>query len=252
MSYIVCRNCKKFVEVDDLTPLNFDKCDKCGHTLEFAGTNTDLHLILNDFIVPEISYQKICSSCKSSNPREAAYCLKCGSTNFQLQYDIESLNKFQNDMNVNSADVNNPQQTIVIKTGLTTFSPKNSILFRLFSLIIGLIDFLFFSLIGVQFVLGTSEMPANVMAFVTQHLTPLMLVISVSLILAGLMSVIVIPKMSYRDSLETSSTIGFVVGVATLLVSHNIITVIVAIIFCSILSGIGGLLGEFIINKILR
>lgn len=251
MSYIVCRNCKKFVEVDDLTPLNFDKCDKCGHTLEFAGTNADLHFILNDIIVPEISYQKICSSCKSSNPREAAYCLKCGSTSFQLQYDIESLNKIQKGMNINSADIN-PQPTIIIKTGKSTFSPKNSILFRSFSLLIGLIDFLFFSLIGVQFVLGSSEMPANVMAFVTQHLTPLMLVISVSLILAGIMSVAVIPKMSYRDSLETSSTIGLVVGIATLLVSNDIVTVIVAIIFCSILSGIGGLLGEFLINKLIR
>lgn len=252
MSYIVCRNCKKFVEVDDLIPLNFDKCDKCGHTLEFAGTNSELQLILNDIYLPEVSDKKICSDCKSENPREAVYCLKCGSTSFQLQYDIGGFNQNMAKMGNNTNEEGIPNSAIIIQTGLPSFSPKNSILFRLFSLIIGLIDFFFFALIGVQLVLGSSEMPADILAFVTQHLTPLMIVISVSLVLAGLMSVLVIPKMTYRDSLETSSTIGLVVGIATILASKDILTIIVAMVFCSVLSGIGGLLGEFIIHKLLR
>lgn len=69
MSFIVCRSCKKFVEVDEKLPLNFYKCENCGHTLEFAANETELKMILNDITLPEISYNKICASCNSLNPR---------------------------------------------------------------------------------------------------------------------------------------------------------------------------------------
>ena len=44
MSFIVCRSCKKFVEVDEKLPLNFYKCENCGHTLEFAANETELKM----------------------------------------------------------------------------------------------------------------------------------------------------------------------------------------------------------------
>lgn len=115
---------------------------------------------------------------------------------------------------------------------------------------IGLVDFFFFSLIGIQLVLGSAELPADVMAFATQNMYPLMAVICTSLILAGIMSVMIIPRMSYKDSMEISSSIGIVVGLITFIATKDLYTVILSIIFCSILSGIGGLIGEFIIHKL--
>ena len=250
MSFIVCRNCKKFVKVDEKQPLNFDKCDNCGHTLEFAGNDTELNLMLNDVIIPEISYQKVCASCNSLNPRETGACLYCGSTNLRLQYDMESIHEQQNVEYVNPEEPINTR-TIIIHAG-TGFSPKNSLLFRLFSLLIGLIDFFFFSLLGIQLILGNSELPADLMAFATQNLYPLTAVIVISLILAGMMSVMIIPKMSYRDSLEISSSIGLIVGLVTLLASKDIVAVLISVVICSLLSGIGGVIGEFIIHKILQ
>lgn len=249
MSYIVCRNCKKFFKVDEKQPLNFDKCENCGHTLEFASNDSELKIILNDIVVPEISHNKICLSCNSTNPRETGACLYCGSTNLHLQYDLESFQNQQGMIHDISSQPNT--RTIIIQAG-SGFSPKNSIIFRLFSLFIGLIDFFFFSLIGIQVVLGGSDLPADLMAFATEHMYPLMAVISVSLVLAGIMSVMIIPRMSYKDSIETSSTIGIVVGLITLLASRDIMTVIVSVIFCMVLAGIGGLIGEFIIHKLTR
>lgn len=248
MSFIVCRSCKKFVEVDEKLPLNFDKCDNCGHTLEFAVNDMELKMILNDVIIPEISYNKICASCQSLNPRETGACLHCGSTNLHLQYDLDSVPNFNN-FNLDGNNDFNNAQTIIIQAK-PTFSPRKSLLFRLFSLMIGLVDFFFFSLVGIQFVLGSSELPSDMMAFATQNMYPLMAVICTSLILAGIMSVMIIPRMSYRDSMEISSSVGIVVGLVTLLASKDLITVIVSIVLCSLLSGIGGLIGEFIIHKL--
>lgn len=64
------------------------------------------------------------------------------------------------------------------------------------------------------------------------------------------MSVMIIPRMSYKDSMEISSSIGIVVGLITFIATKDLYTVILSIIFCSILSGIGGLIGEFIIHKL--
>lgn len=248
MSFIVCRSCKRFVEVDEKLPLNFDKCENCGHTLEFAVNDMELKMILNDVIIPEVSYNKICASCHSLNPRETGACLHCGSTNLHLQYDLDSIPNFNGfDFDRNN-DPNNTQ-AIIIQTK-PVFSPRNSLLFRLFSLMIGLIDFFFFSLIGIQFILGSSELPGNLMTFATQNMYPLMGVICTALVLSGIMSVMIIPRMSYKDSMEISSSVGIVVGLITLIASKDLLTVIISIIFCSILSGIGGLIGEFIIHKL--
>ncbi|RAP47014.1 MAG: hypothetical protein BZ135_02945 [Methanosphaera sp. rholeuAM6] len=250
MSFIVCRKCKKFVKVDERQPLNFDKCDNCGHTLEFASNDTELNMVLNDVIIPEISYQKICASCNALNPRETGACLSCGSTNLHLQYDMENIREQSNVEYVNPGEQINTR-TIIIRAG-TGFSPKNSILFRLFSLLIGLVDFFFFALLGIQLILGNSELPSDLMAFATQNMYQLTAVIVVSLILAGMMSVMIVPQMSYRDSLETSSTIGLIVGLVTLLASKDIVAVLISVVICSLLSGIGGIIGEFIIHKLLR
>jgi len=90
------------------------------------------------------------------------------------------------------------------------------------------------------------------MAFATQNMYPLMGVICLSLILAGIMSVMIIPRMSYRDSMEISSSVGLVVGLVTLLASKDLLTVIISVVLCSLLSGIGGLIGEYIIHKLTR
>lgn len=247
MSFIVCRSCKKFVEVDEKLPLNFDKCDNCGHTLEFAVNEMELKMILNDVLIPEVSYNKVCGSCHSLNPRETGACLHCGSTNLHLQYDLDGIPNIDG-INLGNNDLNNTQAIII--QARPNFSPRNSLLFRLFSLMIGLIDFFFFSLIGIQFILGSSEIPNNLMAFATQNMYPLMGVICLSLILSGIMSVMIIPRMSYKDSMEISSSVGIVVGLITLIASKDLLTVIISIIFCSLLSGIGGLIGEFIIHKL--
>ncbi len=245
MSYIVCRSCKKFVEVDDKLPLSFDKCDNCGHTLEFAANDMELKMVLNDIVVPQISYNKVCTSCNALNPRETGACLSCGSTNLRLQYDLDKIQNMGSNFEENNGD--NP--TIIIKAA-PRFSPKNSIIVRLFSLMIGLVDFFFFSLLGIQFIIGSSKVPNDLMLFATQNMYPLMAVISLSLILAGIMSVMIIPRMSYRDSMELSSSIGMVVGLVTLIASKDLLTVIVSVIFCSILSGVGGLIGEYIMHKL--
>lgn len=251
MSYIVCRNCKKFVEVDEKVPLNFDKCDNCNHTLEFASNETELKMMLNNIVIPKVSYNKICASCNSPNPRETAACLHCGSTNLRLEYDLDSLREVPQMPFPENLNEGGNTRTIIIQAG-PAFSPKHNLIFRAFSLLVGLIDFFFFSLLGIQLILGSSELPTDIMAFVTQHMYPLMAVIGLSLILAGIMSVMIVPKMSYKDSLETSSTLGIVVGLITLLATRDIITVIVSIVFCSILAGVGGLIGEFILHKLIN
>ncbi|HIJ15527.1 MAG TPA: hypothetical protein HA277_03905 [Methanosphaera sp.] len=250
MSFIVCRSCKNYVEVDEKQPLSFDKCEKCGHTLEFAENESELKMILNDVTIPKLSYNKICFSCKSVNPRETGACLHCGSTDLHMQYDLNSFPEFAK-FNNNQANDSNNTQTIIIQAS-PQFTPKNSLLFRLFSLLIGLVDFFFFSLLGVQLILGSSELPSDVMAFATQNMYPLMGVICLSLILAGIMSVMIIPRMSYRDSMEISSSVGLVVGLVTLLASKDLLTVIISVVLCSLLSGIGGLIGEYIIHKLTR
>lgn len=250
MSFIVCRSCKNYVAVDENLPLSFDKCEKCGHVLEYAANENELRMILNDVVIPKLSDNKICFSCKSINPRQTGACLHCGSTDLHMQYDLNSFPEFHNFNNNQAGDSNNTQ-TIIIQAS-PQFTPKNSIIFRLFSLLIGLVDFFFFSLLGIQLILGSSELPKDVMAFAVQHMYPLMGVICLSLILAGIMSVLIIPRMSYRDSMEISSSVGMVVGLVTLLASKNLITVIVSIVLCSLLSGIGGLIGEFIIHKLTR
>lgn len=252
MSYIVCRNCKNFFEVDESQPLSYEKCEKCGHTLEFAGDYPELRMILDNIQIPEIKYNKICASCNAINPRESPFCKKCGSTEFYLQYDMESIRRHNDavdDVFQNSAQ--NPNgPTIVVKQ--VNFSPKKSILFRIISLMIGLIDFFFFTMIGIQLLFGSSEVPTDILAFVSQNLTPLMVIISLSLILSGILSIMVFPKMSYRDSAEVAATIGLVVGLSTVLVSKDFLVVLVSIVYCIIFSAIGGLLGEFIVNKIFR
>ncbi len=250
MSFIVCRSCKNYVEVDEKLPLSFDKCEKCGHILEFAENETELKMVLNDIVLPKLSYNKICFSCKSVNPRETGACLHCGSTDLHMQYDLNSIPDFSAFAN-NQTDNSNNTQTIIIQAN-PQFSPKNSLLFRLFSLLIGLVDFFFFSLLGIQLILGSSELPKDVMAFAVQNMYPLMGVICLSLILAGIMSVLIVPRMSYRDSMEISSSVGMVVGLVTLLASKDLVTVILSVVLCSLLSGIGGLIGEFIIHKLTR
>ncbi len=246
----MCPNCKNYVEVDEKLPLSFDKCEKCGHLLEFADNETELKMLLNGIVLPKLSYNKICFSCHSLNPRETGACLHCGSTDLHMQYDLDSIPDFANFANDQTNDSNNTQ-TIIIQAG-PQFSPKNSLLFRMFSLLIGLVDFFFFSLLGIQLILGSSELPKDVMAFATQNMYPLTGVICLSLILAGLMSVLIIPRMSYKDSMEISSSVGMVVGLVTLIATKDLMTVILSVILCSLLSGIGGLIGEFIIHKLTR
>lgn len=252
MSYIVCRNCKNYIEVDETIPLSFDKCQNCGHILEFVANENELNMVLNDIQMPKISYNKICLTCHSLNPRGTVACLHCGSTNLHFQYDMESFQDFQESSGIQTnIDLSQPEKTIILQAS-PNFSPKNSLIFRIFSLLIGLIDFFFFSLLGFQLIFGSTVLPTDVMTFATQNLTSLMLIISLSLILSGVMSVLIIPKMTYKDSLVTSSTIGVVIGFITLIASRDLVTLLVSIILCTILTGIGGLIGEFIIHRLTR
>lgn len=256
MSYVVCRNCKRFVRVNENAPLVFDKCENCGHTLEFASDEQELQLILKGINLPEVSYHKVCSVCKSINPRETGSCLYCGSTKFQLQYDLNSLKQYQDSINnINRTYINQegsnqfPNQQIRINPQIASVSWT----FRLISVVLGIIDFFFFALIGVGFIIGDETIPsttATMMPFIMQNIQSLTIVLIASLIIAGILSVFVLPRMSYRQSFQNSSLIGIVVGLITLAVSKNITVIVVAVIGCGLVTGFGGLIGEVIVQQL--
>lgn len=257
MSYVVCRNCKRFVRVNDNAPLVFDKCENCGHTLEFASDEQELQLILKNINLPKVSYHKVCSVCKSINPRETGACLYCGSTKFQLQYDLDSLRQYQESINnINRTYTNQegsnqqfPNQQIIINPQVASVSW----VFRLISVVLGIIDFFFFALIGVGFIVGDKTIPSTTVAmmpFIMQNMQSLTIVLIASLIIAGILSVFVLPRMSYRQSFQNSSLIGIIVGLITLAVSKNITVIIGAVIVCGLVTGFGGLIGEMIVQQL--
>ncbi|WP_455646182.1 hypothetical protein [Methanosphaera sp.] len=255
MSYIVCRNCKRFIKVNENMPLVFDKCENCGHTLEFACDEQELQFILRGIDLPQVSYNKICSKCKSINPRETGSCLYCGSTDFQLQYDMESIQKYNESINRLSGNSGDQQVQGQPQIIINSQNVSPNWLFRIIALIIGVIDFFFFSFVGLGFIIDENTIPTTtegMVSFVTQNLEPIMLVIIASLLIAGILAMFILPKMSYKDSFQTSSLIGVVVGLITLMVSRDIAVVVISIVMCAIITGIGGLVGELLVQKVFR
>ncbi|OED30076.1 hypothetical protein NL43_05005 [Methanosphaera sp. WGK6] len=236
-------------------PLVFDKCENCGHTLEFARDEQELQFILRGIDLPQVSYNKICSKCKSINPRETGSCLYCGSTDFQLQYDLESIQKYNESINRLSDNSESQQLQGQPQIIINPQNVKVNWLFRLIALIIGVIDFFFFSFVGLSFIFDENTVPtttAGMMIFVTQNVQSLMLVIIASLLIAGILAVFILPKMSYKDSFQTTSLIGIVVGLITLMVSRDVAVVLISMIVCAIITGIGGLIGELLVQKLFR
>lgn len=246
MSYIVCRNCKKFVKVNETAPLVFDKCENCGHTLEFAVDGRELQLILKGIEIPQISYHKICASCKSINPREAGVCLFCGSANFNLQYDLDSINKYKESLNLGQMSF--PQE--ISSDEVVTTSLSNKGLYKILAVVLGIIDFFFIATIGLGLVIGNDTIPADVVGFINQNFSVLSLILVLALLISGFLAVFVLPKMTYRDSFKLSSVIGVIIGLLTLLVYRDITVIIIAVIGCAILTGIGGVLAEVIVHKV--
>lgn len=244
MNYIVCRNCKRVIEVKENTPLVFDKCENCGHTLEFAADNRDLQFILNDVEVPKIAYHKICAKCKSLNPRETGACLFCGSTSFKYQYDLDSLNKYKNSLNLNQMQMTNMsdnyQQSI-----------SNNWLYRILALILGIIDFFFVVMIGLGLIIGDGPLPTDSMTFIMQHLNMMMIVLIVALFVSGFLSIFILPKMKYKDSFMLSGLLGLIIGLITIITTTDILVIIPSMVLCAIITGIGGLVAQFIVHKII-
>ncbi|RAP44643.1 hypothetical protein [uncultured Methanosphaera sp.] len=257
MSYIVCPNCKRFVKVNDSAPLAFDKCENCGHVLEFAADEQELQFILRGIELPKISYYKICSNCKSVNPRETGTCLYCGGTRFQLQYDMDSVNKYnQSIRNMAGVSSTDSQQN---NTHQFSYTSQGDIhtnwLFRVVAMILGVIDFFFFALVGLGFIVDESNLPsstAEIMTFVSQNMESLMIILVGSLLIAGILAVFILPRMSYKDSFTTSSTIGLIIGIITITVSRDVLVILSSIVVCGIITGIGGVIGEFIVQKLTK
>lgn len=250
MNYIVCRNCKHFSQVNANVPLNFDKCENCGHTLEFAGDERELQFILRDIELPKVSYNKVCSVCKSANPRETGACLYCGSTSFQLQYDLDSINKYQ--QSLNNLDENNKE---FIKQEVTVNQSSMSMgwIFKIFSVFIGLIDFLLFASLGIELFIGdVNLLSTNPMIFAQQYFNEILLITVCSLLIAGILAIFVLPKMSYKNSFLTSAMIGVIIGVITGILSKSLLVFVMGAILFGILTGIGGLIGEVLVRKLIR
>lgn len=246
MSFIVCRNCKKFVQVDVNMPLNFDKCQNCGNTLEFAGDNNDLNYIINDIEIPKVSSDKICASCHSVNPRQTGTCLFCGSTNFHFQYDADSVNRYNESVN----DMQERGSAVIIQTASN--SVRLPFLMKLVSIIIGLVDFFFFAFIGLQFTVDISVLTSlnyvEIMNYLTPHAYNISLVIVLSLLLSGILAMFVIPIISYKQAFRLTSMIGIIIGLSTLYLNIGLTLTLASIIFCAIFTGIGGIIGEVIVH----
>lgn len=245
MSYIVCRNCKKFVTADESRPLNFDKCQNCGHVLEYACDDNELNCIVHNIEMPKVAYHKICTTCSSLNPRQTGMCLFCGSTTFLLQYDTNSVNRY----NKSVEELNNNADLVV-----KVYDQRNMANFflRLLSVIVGLFDFLFFFAIGLEYTIGLANVEKNPMMIATQNFATISTILVISLVLAGFLISFVLPRVSYRDSFKMASIVGIIVGLSTILVVKDIAMIILAIAFCGILSGLGGLVGELLVHKILN
>lgn len=249
MSFIVCRNCKKFVKVDVNVPLNFDKCQNCGNTLEFAGDSNDLNYIINDIEIPKVSSNKICASCHSINPRETGTCLFCGSSSFLLQYDADSVNKY----NKSVSDIQERGNAIIIQTSNNV--TRIPFFVKVISIVMGLVDFFFFAFVGLQLTIDLSAIsslnPADVIAYITPHANNITLVIVASLLLSGILATFIIPKISYKQAFKLTSVIGIIIGLSTLYLNMGIGVLIASIIFCGLFTGLGGLIGEAVVHFLL-
>ncbi|WP_303235343.1 TIGR04086 family membrane protein [Methanosphaera cuniculi] len=274
MSYVVCQNCKRFVQVNPYAPLSFDKCTNCGHTLEFARSPTELQLLLHGIEMPEVSYKKICKVCKSENPREVGSCMYCGSTEFNLQYDPESVKKYNESMiEAQNMQLNNLKQTgdanippeyadqmnknpnpnpqVIINTEVKLDKSKQ-FMFGIISVIMGFIDFIFFVTLGLFLIAGDNipETTEALVPFITQNMTSLSIIVVVALLLAGLIPIFIMPKMSYKNSFKMSAIIGVVIGICTLFVGYDPLVCIISMLIAAILTGLGGVIGEYIIHKL--
>ncbi len=217
--------------------------------LKFAKDETELKFLLSGIEMPEVSYEKVCKSCKSENPRQTGACLYCGSTDFALKLDEDSVKRYNQSMQ-------NAQNIKIITPGQNaqaSLSGPGRIIFYIISLFIGFIDFLFFSMIGVSMVLGNTPMPETteaIMAFATQNMTSLSIVVVASLLLSGIFAVFVLPSMSYKSSFKLAVAIGLLIGLAIMFMSGNILYGFISMLLCAVLTGIGGVIGEFIVHKL--
>ncbi len=245
MSYIVCPNCRRVVEVSLDEPIEFDKCGECGHTCELAVDDQELQLLLQGIHIPSISYQKVCANCHSVNPRQTGLCLYCGGKNFHLQYDQESIRNYNQQMsNIRIMGVPN-------QTGNRQANMASSGMYKVLAVFMGLIDFFFFASIGLEYVIGGQSLPSTteaLMPFITANFVSLMLILIIALLLSGILCVFVLPKMNFSDSFKVSSVVGIVVGVVSILASRSIIVLILAILICGACSGVGGLIGEVFVH----
>ncbi len=248
MCYIVCPNCKRVVQISLDQPVQFDKCGECGHTCELAVDDQELQLLLQGIHLPTVAYRKICAKCHSVNPRQTGICLFCGGRNFHLQYDPQSIANYNKEMkNVRIVRGPNgvPGRANMASTGM----------YKVLAIFMGLIDFFFFASIGLEYVIGDQALPSTTEAiapFISANFTSLLIVLVIALLLAGIISVFVLPRMKFRDAFQMSAVIGIIVGVFTILVSRDIFIVIISIIACGAVSGIGGLIGESLMHLLSR
>lgn len=250
MSYIVCRNCKKFVKVNENEPLVFDKCKNCGHILEYATDERELQFILKGIEIPKVSYHKVCTKCKSLNPRETGACLFCGSREFQVQYDLESVNKYRESLGMGQIQVT--PELLQQQTTQSQVNSTNNWLYKILSIVLGLIDFFLVITIGLGLIIKDGAIPTDYLAFAQQNLEVLSIVVIIALLVAGFMSVFVLPKTSYVDSFRSSSIIGLLLGLSTVMVSKDVLVIGLSIVLCAVITGIGGVLAEVLVHKIIN
>ncbi|RAP49791.1 MAG: hypothetical protein BZ136_02800 [Methanosphaera sp. rholeuAM74] len=248
MSYIVCRNCKNYTQVDANAPLVFDKCENCGHTLEFAENDKALQFVLKDIELPKVAYHKICSNCNALNPRETATCMFCGNSSFLLQYDVESVNKYNDRLNDLKDD---PSVVVINNPDNPRLSYDNKWYHKLFATVMGIVDFFMFFIIGIQLTIGELPDTANLMGVVTANMYPLISVVLLSLLFAGVLSVFILPKLDLRDAVTVSASVGLVIGFSTLLVNSFILVALTTLLF-GFISALGGLISHVLLRSLVK
>ena len=79
----------------------------------------------------------------------------------------------------------------------------------------------------------------------------MMIVLIVALFVSGFLSIFILPKMKYKDSFMLSGLLGLIIGLITIITTTDILVIIPSMVLCAIITGIGGLVAQFIVHKII-
>ena len=100
-----------------------------------------------------------------------------------------------------------------------------------------------------------SELNINILdisqTIVQGYFNMMMIVLIVALFVSGFLSIFILPKMKYKDSFMLSGLLGLIIGLITIITTTDILVIIPSMVLCAIITGIGGLVAQFIVHKII-